>query len=461
MPISEPYNPFNDADLNPLARRGSDIIKRFVQPAGTVSGGGNGVTSLDDPTYLGFSLRFDISSPLFNGATNGSPVKPPSETPVLDSITELASGQGLAPPASEPKLAGEIGNSIPGGESAIGYLQKVGENTRASYLASFIQGLREVNEFRPYYWQTIDGLTDAWTKSVNMLDPYQGATDAEGITIGCLEAVDLKISALFNLYRAAVYDVEYRRTVLPKNLMHFKVYVDIFEIRKFKSTQGWLSKLNISAPKDDVERFLNSNTSKITFVFDECTWVPAESGKTFERVTNAGGNEMTIASMKWQYGSISIESDFSGIDQSLSDAAKLQTGGNLGTAVKNATKNQAVKAADATLSRGEGAGRALIQSTVFGNAFGLVNQALGVIRNPGALTSAIQGASVQTGGIPAGAPIASLGDNPFGEALKPANSLPSDNLFGENLLRSVSSLSSSNVFGPSPSGPPPLTSNNI
>jgi hypothetical protein len=458
MPISESYNPINDPTLNPLARRGGDIIKRFVQPASSVSGGGNGVTSLDDPTYLGFSLRFDISSPLFNGATNGTPAKPPSETPLLDAVVGAAAGNGLAPAIGQPSLGGEVGNNIPGGESAIGYLQRVGETTRASYLASFIQGLREVNEYRPYYWQTIEGLTDAWTKSMSMIDPYQGAAEGEGITIGCLEAVDLKISALFNLYRAAVYDAEYRRMVLPKNLMYFKVYVDVYEIRRFKATEGWLTKLNPAAPPPDVDRFLNDNTSKITFIFDECVWMPDVSGKIFESVTNAGGNEMGVTSIKWQYGSISMESDFAGIDQQLSDAAKLQTQGNLGSAVKNAIKNQATKAANAALARGVGAVRALAQGTLLGNVFGLRNQILGALQNPGAVSAAIAGAFNTPGRPPVGQRLA---DNALGEGIQPGNSLPSGNLFVGQIPNTESNLPSSNIFGTGPSGPPPLESNNV
>jgi hypothetical protein len=243
MPVNEPYNPFNDPSLNPLARRPNDIIKRFVDTASNISFRGNGVTSLDDPTYLGFSLRFDISSPLFNGAAIGSPGRPPTETPLLDSATNILSGIGLAPPINESGPIGEIGNQIPGGESAVGYLKTLGENTRASYLTSFVQGLREVNEFRPYYWQTIGGLTEAWNKSLNVKDPFQGSADEEGITIGCLEAIDLKISALFNLYKEAVYDNRYKRMVLPQNLMNFRVYIDVFEIRKFKIVFGCLKKV--------------------------------------------------------------------------------------------------------------------------------------------------------------------------------------------------------------------------
>lgn len=457
MPINEPYNPASDPAVNPFAKRGNDVIKRFVSPASSVSGGGNGVTSLDDPTYLGFSLRFDISSPLFNGATNGEPPRPPSESPVFDALGESVAN-GLAPPNQEPALAVEVSKPIQSGESAVGYLNKVGETTRASRLMYFIQGLREVNEIRPYYWQTISGLTEAWSRSLNMKDPFQGSAEGEGITIGCLEAIDLKISALFNLYKAAVYDVAYRRMVLPTNLMYFRVEVDIFEIRRFKVVENWLQKLNPNTPPNDVERFLNDNTSKITFVFDDCKWVPEESGKVFEGVTNAGGNEKTVTSMKWEYGSISMKADFSGIDQELNDKSKNQTKGNLGTAVKDAVKQQALKAAGSAADRLAKRIGGLVKGVVLGNVFGLRNQIFAALQNPGALSSAVEGALIQRPSTPGGN--IRLGDNPLGTVIQPSKSLPSDNLFPGKANQSFG-LNSSNVFGRGPSGPPPLNPNNI
>jgi hypothetical protein len=456
MPISESYNPINDPAINPFAKRSSDVIKRFVRTATTTAGGGNGVTSLEDPTYLGFSLRFDILSPLFNGAANGAPAKPPADSSILGA---LGGALGLTSTA-EPRLGGDISNpSHAGGESAVGYLRAVGEETRASYLEAFIQGLREVNEYRPYYWQTVDGLTDAWTKTVSMEDPFQGSGDGEGITIGCLEAVDLKISALFNLYKAAVFDAEYRRMVLPKNLMYFVVYVDVYEIRRFKSTTSWLDKLNPSAPKNDVDRFLNDNTSKITFMFDECEWVPSESGKVFESVTNAGSNEMAVTSMKWSYGRVSMISDFAGIDQELNDKSKLQTKGTLGDVVKNAAKNQLAKAANALADRAVRGVKSFGQGLLFGNAFGLQNQIISAIQNPGALVSAIEGAAAQTGGN-VGRRI-KLGDNMLGEGVQPGNSLPTDNINLGMVNQGVTPLGTSNIFGAGPSGPPPLEPDNV
>ena len=59
------------------------FAKRFVSNSNTNEGSGNNaVTALDDPTYLGFSLMFDILSPLFNGAQIGDP--PAAIPPVIE-----------------------------------------------------------------------------------------------------------------------------------------------------------------------------------------------------------------------------------------------------------------------------------------------------------------------------------------------------------------------------------------
>lgn len=457
MPISEPYNPINDPAINPFRKRTSsntEIIKRFVTAQTSVSGGGNGVTTLDDPTYLGFSLRFDILSPLFNGATNGEPQAPPSESTL---VSELGGALGLTqqqPGASIAETA-EIK-----GESAVGYLKKVGEPTRASYLMSFIQGLREVNAFRPYYWQTIEGLQDAWSNSSNMLDPYNGTKDDEGIVIGCLEAIDLKISALFSLYRSAVLDNSYNRFVLPKNLSFFDVYIDVYEIRNFKSSISWLDKINSgrdgsALSQTDVDRFLNENTSRITFKFCDCTWNINESGKIFEKVTNAGGTEMASTSMKWGYKRIEMESIFSGYDQSLADGKKTQSNGSLSGAVKDAATNAAQNAANSSIERLRQAATARVQGLLLGNVFGIRNQVFSALQNPGILSSAIEGAGTQIGNLfgARGQTGPSLGDDVFDRPPVFSSSLPTENIFVGQGDDSAETLNSTNIFGLGPSGP--------
>ncbi len=436
------------------------FAKTFVSPAYATQGGGNGVTSIDDPTYLGFSLRFDITSPLFNGATSSSQPapSPPPFSLISDFSFDGVDPIGVAGPAPNPSP------SKPAGESAVAYLETIGETTRANYLRAFIQGIREINTVRPYYWQTIEGLSDAWNKTFSMDDPFSGSTDGEGITIGCLEALDLKISALFNLYKAAVYDVKYKRTVLPINLMYFNVYVDILEIRKFKSTRNWLTRGNPSADEqNDTLRLINENTATVTFAFQECIWDLTSTGKIFEGVTNAGGNDMSVTSMKWLYSRVEMESQFPGYGSALSDSANLQPislGGKTNLRTKGIEKKIFDNALDALQDAGDRTlnnlekgvvnkvqrtARSLIQGPLLGNVFGLRNQILSTIQNPQSLVNAVAGAAFQSSSSTSQLSPTSIGDSVF------AGQIP----------QTQSNLQTNNVFGPGPSGPPPLESNNV
>lgn len=427
------------------------FAKTFVSKNENTRIDGNGITSIDDPTYLGFTLRFDILSPLFNGATSANTAPAiQSQNPFLPNNSSLFSTDEDIELSRKPRSAGE---------SAVGYLERIGEYTRAGYLRSFIQGIREINMVRPYYWQTITGLPEAWSNSFSMEDPFTG--DKEGITIGCLEALDLKISALFNLYKAAVFDVKYKRTVLPKNLMYFSVDVDIHEIRKFKTIKSWLNKGNTNSNEDITGKLINENTATISFRFDDCIWDLTASNKVFEGVTNAGGNEMTASSMKWSYSKIQIESQFPGYNSAISDSINTQPKNNEGKssmsarAIAKKVMNNAIEGIEETyqqtysnLKKGtenniDRAVRSQIQGSILGNAFGQRNQLLSAIRNPQSLINAVAGGALQL--IQSNKSTVSssdLGDKAFSKRSQTA------------------SLEVTNVFGSKPSGPA-ISSNNI
>ncbi len=425
-------------------------VKRFVNIPGNVNGGTNGVTSLDDPTYLGFSLLFVSNSPLFNGANSGltQPSIEANNTSLEDNIQPTQSTQS--------------------GESAVGYLERIGENKRAQYLRAFIQGIQEINQTRPYYFQGIGGLNEAWSKSTNLeSDPYIGSNDGEGITIGCLEAVDLKLSALFSLYKLAVFDTKYRRYVLPKNLCHFDVIVYIHEIRNFKTIRNTESANGELTTSD----FVNENTSQIAFKFGQCMWDATVCGKVFDTVSNS---EMAVASteIKFSYSTLLFDSQFSGYNSSLDEGkdqrinSQLSAGidpksqvigennglsqfDRLSEIVRDLGKTQVDGVRNAALRRA----RAVGQSLLLGNVFGLRNQALGVINNPQGLTNALNGAAftvIQENSNP------NISRN-LGDRILPPALLPTNNDGG----RPRTIPGNDNLFGQGPSGPPPLGSNNV
>jgi len=431
MPLIDLSNPAGNLGAEQLAGPFGSILgpgatfpnsyefgKRFVSASTPVSKNGNGVTSLDDPTYLGFSLQFIQNSPLFNGTEGGE-----------------------------------------GSESAIGYLEKVGQVTRANYLRAFITGIQSINRERPYYWQTIDGLGEAFNSTFEIEDPYSGSAEGEGITIGCLEAIDLKLSALFTLYKLACYDVKYKRYILPNNLMDFDVYVHIQEIRKFKTVRNYLNAFFANSGDPTTADFVNENTSQITFKFSECKWIASESGKVFDSVTNAGGNEMAVSSMKWSYARVEMESQFSGFDSKLIDSAKQQPTDEFNTnTITKFAKDSILNKSPGEVSLANRTSKSLIQNLFFGNVFGLINQGISAIQNPQGLSSALQGAAIQENQISNNRNTPSLGDNPLGTPILSSNSLPTEKIFTNEQV--INNFKSIKAFENSPSGPS-LKSTNI
>ena len=429
-----------------------EFAKKFVaNPTTAYGSGSNGVTSLDDPTFLGFSLMFDITSPLFNGATLGNNgISPPEQNPAPLADGDVAvSGLG----GTDVKTYGAESN-YPSTPSAVAYLAKIGEANRVEYLKAFIQGIQEINTTRPYYWQTIDGLIEAWQKSTKFsTDPYTGTTGEEGITIGCLEAIDLKLTALFSLYRMAVYDTRYKRFVVPQNLLRFDVYVYVQEIRKFKTVRNWLGALNPSKDSDDTKKLVNENTSQVGFKFTECMWDPAASGNVFDGVTNTGG-EIATTQIKWNYGLMENVSQFSGYNSKL-DASKIpgNTDPSFKDKLKQFGKDQLANAAEGAINAVGRTVSSAIQGLTLGNVFGLRNELLGAISNPQGLINAAVGAAIQGGELPTfgnQSAITNIGDNPLGVPNEP---VPFEKFSAFDPALAVGEgLSSINAFGPS--GPP-------
>lgn len=429
------------------------FAKRFIKVPNSISSGG-GITSIDDPTYLGFTLLFESDSPLFNGATTGQTEV--SANPNTESPEDSAAAQTTAA-------------SGPSGESAVGYLEKIGETQRAKYLRAFVQGIQKINRERPYYFQTIDGIKDAWEKSINFSeDPYVGSTDDEGITIGCLEAVDLKITALFNLYKLAVYDSKYRRTIVPKNLLKFDVKVIVHEIRKFKTAVNYLNSLT-NNPSEGTANFVNGNTSAVTFKFKKCMWKASESGNVFDTVSNSEAQVATTA-IKFSYSNVIMDGSYSGYSVDLDEGESQKP-----TIINDILKGKDLKPyaesqINGVLDTVQQRARSFGESQILGNAFGLTNQTLGVLDNPQALANALNGAALNAlNDIPgSGNPTNSLGGQILPPGRQPTNgdggqiqtSISGDKIF-EDVVDPSKGFTSGNLFSNRPSGPGPLQSTNV
>ena len=251
----------------------------------------------NDPTYLGFLLLFDWNSP---DDPTGSYYN--AGSPLLSGGVDEAKA-GTNPEAWETREG-----------TAMDYLKRSGEFTRMKYLNAFINTLKTVNYYMPWYWQEIEGL-DSAVKTNGMAQPYSVEKDAM-VKIKCLESIDLKMTSLMDFYKNAVYDFEFRRVIIPENLRKFRMTIHVEEIRKFqvkdtilgkfrKTSESGVSRLgpdnklgkaisNKSTGISDDEnfqnasdwlsdkdseqlRFINGAGAKVTLDLQHCEFIPDES----------------------------------------------------------------------------------------------------------------------------------------------------------------------------------------
>jgi hypothetical protein len=152
----------------------------------------------DSPTFLTFALdfRFEETAPLLEGHLWDSP------------------------------LFGEKG------DSAINFLKNRGYSAGANSMKVFKEILRYLTFDAPWYFQEISGLNTLWTNGTDI----ESGNKSKGavLTVNTLEAVDLRITELADIYRNAVYDKVYLRERIPDNLRWFSVDIYVAEARNLR-----------------------------------------------------------------------------------------------------------------------------------------------------------------------------------------------------------------------------------
>jgi hypothetical protein len=147
-----------------------------------------GLSAYQDPTYLSFTLLFDmqLTSPLFNGEAAGFMKK---------HLVNQDAGK---------------------------YQHKLDS------LLAFKEALYKINSEMPWHWQSLAGVERMVQFTPE--NPFFGGDDAK-LTIGCLETINLNIAGLMQLYRKAVWDESNWRYILPPNLRKFTMYLFISDVR--------------------------------------------------------------------------------------------------------------------------------------------------------------------------------------------------------------------------------------
>ena len=230
-------------------------------------------SDFDEPTYLSFKLNFYSDERLTDEMTYDTlpqalftPPNFPDGNP-YDRWMDWATDDELREIIAEYQYDPES-FVYDRKYSAFNYLLDRNEDFRAFLLAKFLKGWAELQEQYQFYFQSVSGL-DKLLES----NPSRGSKLSKDtvVTIECLEAIDQRVKYLLSLYKAAAWDDEYQRWILPDIYRYFKMDIFISEIRTFHvsnfSDQG--SALNLIT--NTATNLINKGLSWVNSKLDKWT----------------------------------------------------------------------------------------------------------------------------------------------------------------------------------------------
>lgn len=212
-------------------------------------------------------------------------------------------------------------------------LNNLGEENRARYIKTFSQSFINVVEKEQWRIQSIEGLDSIFTSIVNYKDGYSGSAD-EKITITCIEDVELTMNTIFEFYRKAIWDLSYKRQVVPNNLLKFDCKIIIKDRRNLIKNRNINTTSNTPVEKSILEKqkksiqsmyndfLLGSGYVKekydiptITLTFCNCIFDLSSIGKSFDAI-NPGetDNNYSKYTFSFKYGKVFI--NYSTLDDS-------------------------------------------------------------------------------------------------------------------------------------------------
>ena len=178
----------------------SNTITKFLSSAEALGKRGVLRDDFDEPTYVGFMVKFDFASPMvadIGGNLNYMP-------------------QGLLGSKDAPY-------------SAETYLRSINEDARADGIKAFNDILWSISENTPYYIQEVGGVDSLY--KINPENNFR-AKDAK-IILKMLDGLDLRTYALMDLYRRCAFDTTWMRWTLPDIHRYFAMDIYITEFRSF------------------------------------------------------------------------------------------------------------------------------------------------------------------------------------------------------------------------------------
>jgi hypothetical protein len=221
-------------------------------------------TFFEDPTYLGFNVKFDkTNSPLWDfGGT------PPKGNTTNSAASFIKKYIDIPEVAKREKILSEF----------LGGLDKI------------FTGFHETSFKKSYYIESIKGLEKFTEKMID----YK----KDRLTITLSEDVSLSSSYLAELYNNLLYSYRNQKYILPDNTLRFDLMIEITDIRIFNI-------LNVSGSS------INTNPPKMVYTLHDCNFDFFKSVPFGDEISVAGfsGVDKKHSSLSFdiKYKSISKE----------------------------------------------------------------------------------------------------------------------------------------------------------
>lgn len=139
--------------------------------------------------------------------------------------------------------------------SALAYLERIGETNRVQMLELFILKFKEFIKDYDFLILNCEGLAE-----IINAKPYECFKEGEDkVSFTCRETIDMRIQGLLTLYREIWYDNSRSVEVLPANLRRFDCYVLVY-------TAGYFNMLLYDISQNEsYEKALKTNPDKVIF----------------------------------------------------------------------------------------------------------------------------------------------------------------------------------------------------
>jgi len=165
----------------------------------------------DEPTYLTFAIDFNFE------ATHFAEIEGPDYFLHASPLFKNAKGEANDDP-----------------NSAQNFLIKRGYVPQANALKTFKEILKYLTFNAPWYFNSVNGLNTLWKNATDTKSGSKSMKNPARIEINTLEAVDLRLTEIADLYRNSVYDKFYMRERVPDNLRWFNMDIYIAEFRNIR-----------------------------------------------------------------------------------------------------------------------------------------------------------------------------------------------------------------------------------